>query len=152
MTSGANSSPPSGTTWARISFRFPVIVNFETTTLSTRTRIMNTMLITMNPSKAVTPLERNIFIGMYVFGLLMDLWNHPHSSVCPSIRMSVTRYLRNRSLLFSETWQLDRTWIGDKNFQADFWIKPLIPFNSIKNEVFATFLQTGSPELSDFWN
>ena len=47
----------------------------------------------------------------------VDLWNHPR----PSVRMSVCpRYLGDRSLLFPETWQLGRTWIGDKNVPSGF--------------------------------
>ena len=36
------------------------------------------------------------------------------------VRPYVTQFLENLSLLFSETLQLGRTWIGDKMFQADF--------------------------------
>ena len=48
-------------------------------------------------------------------------------SICPSVRMYVTRYLVDRSLLFPETWQLGRTWIGDKNVPSRFLNSALNP-------------------------
>ena len=49
----------------------------------------------------------------------------------------VTRYLGNCLLLFSETWQLDRTWIGDKNVPSG---SPLIPSKMMFSPLFFKFV------------
>ena len=56
-----------------------------------------------------------------IFGLsTIGGWTFGITLVRPYVRMSVTRYLGDRSLLFPETWQLGRTWIGDKNVPSGF--------------------------------
>ena len=54
-------------------------------------------------------------IGGWTFGITLV-----RPSVCPYVCPSVTPYLGDRSLLFPETWQLGRTWIGDKNVPSGF--------------------------------
>ena len=54
-------------------------------------------------------------IGGWTFGITLV-----RMSVRPYVCMYVTRYLGDRSLLFPETWQLGRTWIGDKNVPSGF--------------------------------
>ena len=61
-------------------------------------------------------------IGGWTFGITLV-----RMSVRPYVCMYVTRYLGDRSLLFPETLQLDRTWIGDKNVPSGFLNKALNP-------------------------
>ena len=52
-----------------------------------------------------------------IFGLSpIGGWTFGITLVRMSVRISVTRYPGDRSLLIPETWQLGRTWIGDKNY------------------------------------
>ena len=56
-----------------------------------------------------------------IFGLsTIGGWTFGIPLVRMYVRMSVTRYLGDRSLLFPETLQLDRTWIGYKNVPSGF--------------------------------
>ena len=47
------------------------------------------------------------------------------------VRSFITQFLENRSLLFSETLHLSRTWIGDKNVPSGFLKKLLISSNPL---------------------
>ena len=62
-------------------------------------------ILLVSPQLVDGPLESPSFVCMYV---------------CMYEYMYVTRYLGNCSLIFSETWQLDRTWIVNKNFLSGF--------------------------------
>ena len=68
----------------------------------------------------------------------MDLWIHPRSSVCPYRGIWETvRYF------FLKLDSYIEHGYATKMFQADFLNKPLIPLNSLKNEVFPTFIRIG---------
>ena len=80
------------------------------------------MLKVKNPSSVWNKQTKNN-IGRLFLSLdevVGDLRNHVRPSVRPSIRSLVTQFLENLSLLFSETLQLGRTWIGNKNVPSGF--------------------------------
>ena len=56
----------------------------------------------------------------YFFGLSIGGWTFGITLVLPSVCPSVAHYLGDRLLLFPETWQLGRTWIGAKNVPSGF--------------------------------
>ena len=57
---------------------------------------------------------------MQLYWSLDEVVGDLRSHVCPSVRTSVTRFLGNRSLLFSETLQLVRACRCEKNVPSAF--------------------------------
>ena len=66
------------------------------------------------------------------------------------------RFVQRNGLIFGTKVNLDNTYTFAILKLFEKYLIPsnplLILFKRLKNEVFPTFLQIGSPELTDFWN
>ena len=83
--------------------------------------------------------------------VLRDLRNHVRPFVCPFVRPSVTQFLKNLSLLFSETLQLVRACKREKNIPSAFLKKnpvlPLLAKNCPKLAILAQNAKNGGFSL-----
>ena len=96
--------------------------------------VENSKMIHFDPNSGILVIKIfNIFSFFFTKSNLVSQrsrWRPKNSR--PFVHPLVTQFLENRSLLFSETLQLGRTWIGDKNVPSGFSKKILIPFNPLK--------------------